>query len=401
MVRSFGGVRSPWSPSAFVHLALTLSTGAVGALVASVAAACSTGARFHNGWWRSAFNFADYFLANMAALGVFRAVQHVSSKHLWIIAAGAVAGVCCFLINYALLFAPVRMSAHTSLRAFIADAAEVLPHDIAYGIGAAGFTIYAGSDGAPLLVACLALVMSAAGVVLILAHRTNAHLEATTRHAEERVELRGRIITAADAERAKIASDLHDGPVGDVTGLAMLLSTITTSFDDDAATIAEVRDVLDRVRRDLRTLTFQLSPHDLDKPGRLREEVAAQLDQLAERGIAVENGIPDVVPLDRSGVELLHRVCREALTNTLRHANAKHVAVATTHNTANVVLTIDDDGRGFTAEDIARQRAAGHFGTRFLAEKAEVLRGSFECSPTPGAGTHIMLTLPIAQVQVP
>lgn len=395
MVRSFGGVRSAWSPSAFVHLALTFGSGAVGALVASVVAACSTGVRFHNGWRRSAFNFADYFLANMAALAIFRAGQHVSSNHLWIVALGGVAGAGCLIVNYALLFAPVRISAHTPPRAFIAGAAEVLPYDIAFGIGAAGFSIYAGGGGATLLVAWLALALSLQAFLLILARRTNAHMEATTRHAQERVELRGRIITAADTERATIASDLHDGPVAELSGLTMLLGTVSAESESDGGALSEVGDGLRRVQRDLRTLIFQLSPHDLDKPGRLREEVAVQLAQLATRGIAIGNRIPDVVPLDRSGLELVHRVCREALANVLRHANAHRVSVAVTIDDASVVVTVDDDGHGFTAEDVARQRAAGHFGMRFLAEKAEVLRGSFESPPTPGAGVHIRLTLPI------
>ncbi len=397
MVRSFGGVRSAWSPSAFVHLALTFSSGALGALVASVVAACSTGVRFRNGWRRSAFNFADYFFANMAALGIFRAGQHISPNHLWMIALGGIAGAGCLIVNYALLFVPVRLSAQTPPRVFIGDAAEVLPYDIAYGIGAAGFSIYAANGGAALLIAWLALALSLQAFLLILARRTNAYMEATARHAQERVELRGRIITIADTERAKIASDLHDGPVAELSGLAMLLGTVPVASGEDADAVAEVGDGLRRVQRDLRTLIFQLSPNDLDKPGRLRKEVAAQLAQLAAQGIAIENGVTDVVPLDRLGLELVHRVCREALVNVLRHAGARQVVVSVTSDDHSVVVTVDDDGKGFSAEDIERQRAAGHFGMRFLAEKAEVLRGSFESPPTPGAGTHIRLTLPASR----
>jgi signal transduction histidine kinase len=106
------------------------------------------------------------------------------------------------------------------------------------------------------------------------------------------------------------------------------------------------------------------------------------------------------VPLDRPALELVHRVCGEALANVARHARATHVNVALVVEGAKVIVTVDDDGHGFSSEDVERQRADGHFGTRFLAEKAEVAHGTFVVQSEPGKGSHVRLSLPVANATV-
>lgn len=64
-------------------------------------------------------------------------------------------------------------------------------------------------------------------------------------------------------------------------------------------------------------------------------------------------------------------------------------------------MTVDDDGQGFSLEDVERQRAEGHFGMRFLAEKAEVAGGTFAVQSEPGKGSHARLRLPIAARTTP
>ena len=197
---------------------------------------------------------------------------------------------------------------------------------------------------------CGFAVVSIQAFLTELAVRTNAHTAERERHARERVELLQRIITAADDERFKTASDFHDGPVAHISGLALMLSAAARDPSDKSAAMEEVADELRKVQGELRTQIFALSPHDLDKPGRLREEVTTkQLRALRERGVDVDVAIPDVVPLDRPALELVHHVCREALANVAQHARATHVSVALVVEGADVILTVDDDGQGFSA----------------------------------------------------
>lgn len=374
-VRSFGGIQSPWSPVVFVHLALTLAVGPIGALTAAAVGSPATAARLRTGWFRAVFNLADFFLANMAALGTFRFMRHVSGSYLWIILAGGAAiGLVCYLVNHALIAVAVRLSSAVSLRTFVVSVRGVIPYEVACGVGAATFSLYATPGSASALIGWLVLAGALQALIVRLAHG-----------ARERVELLQRNITAAETERFKIAADLHDGPVAALAGIAMSLGD------------GEDADELRRVQRELRDLIFNYTPHDLDKQGRLRQEITdKQLAALRERGVDVEITIPETVPLERRALELVHRVCGEALTNVLRHARASHVVVALTVAGSEVILTIDDDGQGFSAEDVERQRAAGHFGTRFLAEKAEVAGGTFAVQSEPGKGSHVRLNLPIA-----
>jgi signal transduction histidine kinase len=383
-VRSIAGLQSSWSSSVFVHLALTLAGGAAGALTAAIAGSVATSIRLRTGWLRVAFNLADFFLANMAALAVFRLLRTVSHNDIWtVLAAGSAIGVATWTINYTILNVALRLDTGAPIIASFRDASSVVPSDIEFGMAASVLAISTPANSVAFLLGGLALVAGLQSRLLRIA-----------RHVRERIELLRRVITATEDERFKTASDLHDGPVAHLSGLSMALSAIAQDGGD--ARVEEVADELREVQRELRTQIFALSPHDLDRPTRLRGEVEAeQLDALRLRGVDVAVSIPDTLPLARSGLELVHRACREALSNVTRHAQAKHVDVAIAVEGAEVVLTINDDGRGFTARDVERQRAQGHFGTRFLAEKAEALGGSFQLESNPGSGTRLTLRLPV------
>jgi signal transduction histidine kinase len=387
-VRTFGGASAPWSPAAFVHLAVTFAAGPVGALLAAVFATAGSFLRLRTGWFRALLNFACYFLVNVAAYGAFHSLTNTLGHSLWIVAlAGVVAGFVSYVVNCVVLSGVISISSGTAPWTFLRSTVTVMPFDLAYGLGAAGFGTFAKVGGAAYLTMWLAPVVSIQGFLILLAVRTNAANAERERHARERVELLQWGIAAEDNARFETASNLHDGPVAHLSGLA---------FELDATGHGKVADELRAVQRELRTQIYALSPHDLDKPGRLREEVTRQLGMLRERGVDISVEIPDAVPLDRAALELAHRVCGEALTNVLRHANAQHVNVVIAVQDAEVVLMIDDDGCGFSADDVARQRAAGHFGTRFLAEKAELAHGSFRLESEPGTGSHVRLSLPTA-----
>ncbi len=279
MVRSFGGVSAPWSPTAFVHLALSLAFGPVGALTAAVVASAAMHIRLRTGWFRVVLNLANFFLANVAAWSAFRTVTGLHGSHVWIVAlAGLAAGGASYVVNSLVLCGAIRLASGVSVWTFLRSTVGVVPFELAYGLGSAGFSIFYTQGGPAYLAMWLAPVVSIQGFLLMLAIRTNAHAAETERHARERVELLQRIITAADTERFRIAGDLHDGPVGTIAGLAILLGAVAKNPtpDEQRHTMAEVADELRQVLDKLRSLIFELSPHDLDKPGRLRDEITGK-----------------------------------------------------------------------------------------------------------------------------
>jgi signal transduction histidine kinase len=392
MVRSFGGVSAPWSPTAFVHLALSFAFGPVGALAAALAATIATAIRLRPGWFRTLLNLPTLFLVNIAAYAVFQALTPTSGSHLWIVAlAGLCAGAAAYAVNSVVLCGAIRLASGVPVWTFLRSTLSVIPFELAYGLGAAGFSLYFAVGGVPYLAMWLAPVVSIQGFLVMLAVRTNMH-------AADRERLLRRIVTGEEDHRAKSAADLHDGPVAALSGIVMLLGSIAAELPPDAQrTITDATEELQKTQRDLRTHIFALSPHGLEKPGRLREEVTTnQLRALHAHGVDVDVAIPDVVPLDRPALELVHRVCGEVLANVARHARATRVSVALVMEGGQVMLTVDDDGQGFSPDAVERQRSEGHFGTRFLAEKAEVAHGTFTIQSEPGKGTHARLSLPVA-----
>lgn len=153
------------------------------------------------------------------------------------------------------------------------------------------------------------------------------------------------------------------------------------------------------MQRNVRGEIYANSPHDLDKPKRLREEVERRAEPLRNDDVEVTIEIPDLPPLDRASLELVFKTCVEAISNLTKHAHAGHATIALVAGESSAVLTIVDDGRGFSAEDVERQRAAGHFGTRFLVERAEAAGGRLEINSEPGHGTRIDLSLPTTAAQ--
>jgi signal transduction histidine kinase len=247
MVRSFGDVSAPWSPTAFVHLALSFAYGPVGALAAAVAAAVAMAVRLRTGWFRAALNLANFSLVNIAAYAVFHALTRPAGTHLWIVAlAGLCAGATSYAVNSVVLCGAVRLASGVPVWTFLRSTIGVIPYELAYGLGAAGFALYSVAGGSPYLAMWLAPVVSIQGFLVMLAVRTNAH-------AAEREQLLQRIVTGEQHHRAKSAADLHDGPVAALSGITMLLGSIAADLPPDAQrTITDATEELQKTQRDCR-----------------------------------------------------------------------------------------------------------------------------------------------------
>jgi signal transduction histidine kinase len=397
-VRSVGGVDAPWSPNAFVHLAVSFALGPVGAFVAAIVQSLGFAIRMHTGWFRAVLNAANIFLVNLAAYGAFHAMSGTPHhSNLWPVALSAiVAGAVSYVVNSAILAGAVTLSSRTSLATFVRSTLAVMPHDLTYGLGAAGFSAFATLGGTPFLVMWLAPLASNQISLFGWSIQANARTADRERHARERVDLLQRVIRAADDQRFAIAADLHDGHVNDLVGLAMQLDAAAQNCTDEAAGRA-IRDLADAVRemqRNVRGEIYAYSPHDLDKPRRLRDEVERRAEALRSTDVDVSLDIPDVSPLDRAALELIFQTCVEAISNMAKHARATAATITLSVDEDHAALKVEDNGRGFTAADVERRRAAGHFGTRFLSERAEAAGGRLTIRSEAGHGTRIELLLP-------
>lgn len=210
--------------------------------------------------------------------------------------------------------------------------------------------------------------------------------------AAQRERLLATAIEASDAERTRIARDLHDGVVQDLAGASYQLSTIATRGRADP----QLADKLDGVSRSLResmralrSLLVEIYPPDLAVGG-----LAAALDDLlsplAGRGIAttLDVSLRDDVPPHL--VELTWRVVQEAVRNAARHSHAQTVQVAVVQEGALLVAEVRDDGIGW---DQTASTPPGHFGLRGLSALVQEAGGRLVVHSGPGEGTTVSMEL--------
>jgi signal transduction histidine kinase len=191
---------------------------------------------------------------------------------------------------------------------------------------------------------------------------------------------RARVTEAADAERRRIARDLHDG-----IQARLVLLRLQASGGVDAQP-GEVVEGLDRVIDDLRRLVHGVMPAALVENG-----LAAAVEDLADRlpvhtDVDIRTGDTDLPPVVQSAVYFL---VAEALTNAVKHSGASRIGVRVHRDAAAMHIEVCDDGRGGARVD-------GHGGLRGARDRVEALGGGFEVADLPGGGTRLLSRLPCA-----
>jgi signal transduction histidine kinase len=204
----------------------------------------------------------------------------------------------------------------------------------------------------------------------------------------EREQVNRRTSAAVEAERLRIAADLHDGVVQDLAGTAYELQAVGDRLPVDPCAEA-CRDSV----RALRVLLVDLHPNDGRPP-----ELAAALDELARpvrtRGLRVNVSVTLGEPPPPDVVELVYRGAQEALRNVDRHADARTAQVTVYEGDGGVVLDVEDDGRGMTEADLEEHITDGHMGLRLLADCVAARGGSLQIESEPCAGTRLSLRVP-------
>jgi len=218
-----------------------------------------------------------------------------------------------------------------------------------------------------------------------LAEAFNAML---ARLEDERRESGRRALRAQEAERRRIARELHDELGQTMTGV--LLRIDEAIREPEAADLEEAREDVRRSLDDVRRIARDLRPDTLAELG-LRSALSGLAVRLQRQtGLAVERRLDDdLPPLGEDAEIVVYRVVQEALTNVARHAGAERVVIALGRDDEAVTLTVDDDGRGVPAH-VGRE-ARGITGMR---ERALLVRGRLTVGHSPLGGTRVTLRIP-------
>lgn len=213
-------------------------------------------------------------------------------------------------------------------------------------------------------------------------------------------QLNRRLESAKEDERRFIARELHDELGQTLTALKLRLKLGARTVDPERAlregalTFSMIDGLIDRVRK----LSLDLRPVLLDEVG-LIPALRAYLDgQAAISEVGMELDASGF--LERAAPEneiVCFRIVQEAVTNVLRHAEARRVSVHLEQRTDRLQIVVKDDGRGIAPGKVLDAAARGHMGIVGMRERARALGGDFAIDSHPGGGTAVRVTLPVGR----
>jgi PAS domain S-box-containing protein len=215
-------------------------------------------------------------------------------------------------------------------------------------------------------------------------------------------DMAGRLIRAQEAERTRIARDLHDDISQQLAGFSIALSSTKRKLHADKGSRpnAEIEQALTSLQEatialteDIRHFSHDLHPSVLRHAGLMPALKAFCGEFERQHSIAVVfDSEPEFGEIDADSALCLYRVTQEALHNVAKHAAAHRVTVELARTPHGVALTIADDGRGFDVRE-PRTSESG-LGLLSIEERVRLAHGQFHITTQPECGTRLRIELP-------
>jgi signal transduction histidine kinase/CHASE1-domain containing sensor protein len=225
----------------------------------------------------------------------------------------------------------------------------------------------------------------------------NAQLYAEVQAARERLqELSRQLLDAQEAERRRIAHELHDEA-------GQLLASVHLALEEAVSVLPpsfrqcfqQVRGQLDAIEAQLRRLSHELRPTILDDLGLLPalrffvQGVAARTGLRIRLDSTIEGRLAP--PIETA----LYRIMQEGLTNIIKHAAATQVHLQLRRDKRMVHGLIHDNGAGFAVDQVMHRKGSQGLGLLGIRERLEALGGTLQITSAPGQGTTLQITLPV------
>jgi PAS domain S-box-containing protein len=202
-----------------------------------------------------------------------------------------------------------------------------------------------------------------------------------------------------EEERTRMAREIHDELGQTLTALKIDLSWLAKRLPEDQELLLKktesmyelVGGAIQRVKK----ISAELRPGVLDDLG-LADAIEWQTQEFSKlTGISVKySASPEDMVLDRDRSTAIFRICQEALTNVVRHADATRVTVSLRKGAGRVSLKVSDNGKGIEESQILHPRAFGLIGMR---ERTRYWGGEVKISGAPGKGTVVAVSIPLAK----
>ena len=217
------------------------------------------------------------------------------------------------------------------------------------------------------------------------------------RSEQEALELSGRLITAQEDERSRVARELHDGVMQELALLSIDLDIFGAGAPNDPVWgEGKTKELSSRVAGicgEIHRLSHELHPAILEQLGLVTavRAICTEVDAAHDVGIVFKPiNVPKLMPKDLS--LSLYRIVQESLQNVVKHSAAAHVEVQLWTDDERLMLRVSDDGCGFDPGTVGGQASLGLIGMR---ERIRLLNGDFSVTSSVGSGTLIEAVLPL------
>lgn len=217
------------------------------------------------------------------------------------------------------------------------------------------------------------------------------------RQREERERLLRHAVDASDAERRRIAGELHDGVVQELTGLTYAMDAARLGKPDETHRAELITDAAARLRASigaLRSLLVDIYPPNLAEEG-LGSALAELADGLERNGIEVCLEAEGTEALPSDAAALLFRTAQEVVRNVITHSGASLTTISVIRHDRAATLVIDDDGRGFDDKELTQRVSDGHIGLRSIGDLLARAGGGLSVRAAPGQGTRVEAEVPV------
>jgi signal transduction histidine kinase/ligand-binding sensor domain-containing protein len=284
-------------------------------------------------------------------------------------------------------------------RAFTRDLTPSTPLAFEFTVSRAPFPLTSTALGVLLLFALIALGWGYFQNRRI--HRTSAALASANR---ELADARLQLANETEAERRRIARDLHDQTLADLRNLALLVDQLPASGGQSVrpnrapSAPSALRSEIESISQEVRRICEDLSPSALENvglPAALQFALAHAVEHAAPDGkfeyeFECDDALDEKLNLPPNQQIQIYRIAQEALSNICRHANAKHVKMSAMVQDGNVFeLAIEDDGRSF---DRSEKKNPGR-GVANIRARASMIDADVEWNKRAGGGTVFRLSL--------
>ncbi len=209
------------------------------------------------------------------------------------------------------------------------------------------------------------------------------------------------ILEGQEEERKRISRDIHDGIGQLLTALKFKLEAAELSQNETSRQklIRETREILQRVIREVRRVSFNLTPSALSDYGIVAtiKKFCAEVSRLSDKKVIFENRTGFINRLEQNIETNLYRIIQEAVNNAMKYSEAEEIKVILTHNPAYLNLEISDNGKGFDYDELIHNghfAASGH-GIFNMKERTSFINGNFAVESEIGHGTKINISLPL------